>query len=301
MCATAARCACSAGSCENNAAMNSARRFNPAHRPPGDIEFPALCCAFQAGRLLVQRTGAALQLPRLHPGQLGAKPEESHYLGTLDGQHCFAVRLPELQPLPEGAELMGLRAFMLEAEDVVAAVAGLALQVVEWDRTHRYCGSCGQPTVAHASDRARECPDCRQIYYPRISPVVMALVTRGRRLLLTRKPGYAAGRYTVIAGFVEPGETLEHALAREVREEVGVETTKPRYFGSQPWPFPNSLVMAFSLEYAGGEMRADGVELEDARWFDIDALPDLPEPAHISRQLIDATIARLRNVSGGAS
>jgi NAD+ diphosphatase len=122
----------------------------------------------------------------------------------------------------------------------------------------------------------------------------MALVTRGRQLLLTRKAGYVPGRYTVVAGFVEAGETLEHALIREVKEETGVDSSRPRYFGSQPWPFPNSLVMAFSLEYAGGEARADGVELEEARWFDIDALPDLPEAVHISRQLIDATIARLR-------
>lgn len=277
--------------------MSPVNRFDPAHRPPGKIEFPVLCCAFRGGRLLVLRAGTALRLPSLHPEQLGVDPGASHYLGTLNGQHCLAFMLPEEQALPEHAELMGMRAFILEADDISAAVAGLALQVVEWSRTHRFCGSCGKPTVPHAADRARECPDCRQIYYPRISPVVMALVTRGRQLLLTRKSGYIAGRYTVVAGFVEAGETLEHALIREVREETGVESAQPLYFGSQPWPFPNSLVMAFALEYAGGEARADGVELEEARWFDIDALPDLPEAVHISRQLIDATIARLRGGS----
>lgn len=218
-----------------------------------------------------------------------------HYLGTLDGQHCFAAHLPEQQVLPPETRFISMRTLILEAEEWVAAIAGRAFQIAEWDRTHRYCGSCGGETVMHASDRARECPACRAVYYPRISPVVMAVVTRGRQLLLTRKPGYATGRYTVVAGFVEAGETLEHAAAREVFEETGVTATNPLYFGSQPWPFPNSLVMAFSLEYAGGEARADGVEIEDARWFDVDRLPELPEPVHISRQLIDAAIARLRD------
>ena len=127
---------------------------------------------------------------------------------------------------------------------------------------------------------------------------MMALVYRGKgsrsELLLTRKPGYAPGRYTVVAGFVEAGESLEHCLAREVEEEVGVRVRAPRYFGSQPWPFPNSLVLAFSAEWVGGEVVPDPGELEDARWFPIDALPDLPEPVHISRQLIDDTVACLR-------
>lgn len=234
------------------------------------------------------------------PEQLGVRSEDSHYLGMLDERHCLAVQLSEEQPLPEDTDLMGMRAFILEADDILASVAGRARQLIEWERTHRYCGSCGRATVPHAFDRARECPACGQVYYPRINPVIMALVERGRQVLLTRKAGYVPGRYTVIAGFVEPGETLEHAVIREVREETGIDAVNPRYFGSQPWPFPNSLVMAFSLEYAGGQAQADGVELEEARWFDIDALPELPEAVHISRQLIDATVARLSAEGPGA-
>lgn len=279
--------------------MNADSRFHPAHRPPDNIDAPVICCAFLDGKLLVQRNSGALRLPHLDPGQLMATAGDRHYVGTLDGAHCFAFGMPQDATLPPGSELMTLRAFILESEGILAAVAGYALQIVEWGRTHRYCGCCGKPTIAQGSDRARSCPDCRMTFYPRISPVVMALVTRGRQLLLTRKSGYAAGRYTVVAGFVEPGETLEHALIREVREETAVESSHPLYFGSQPWPFPNSLVMAFALEYAGGEACADCVELEEARWFDIDALPELPEAVHISRQLIDATIARLRQATGG--
>lgn len=273
---------------------SSGARFDPAHVFPERPDFPAIWCAFRAGQVLVRRIRNVPSLPAASPDELGVDAAACQYLGTLDGQHCFAAHIPEQQPLPQDTQLISMRALILEAEAWVAAVAGRAFQIIEWDRTHRYCGGCGAATTMHASDRARECRRCRAVYYPRISPVVMALVTRDRQLLLTRKPGYAAGRYTVVAGFVEPGETLEHALAREVQEETGVATKNPLYFGSQPWPFPNSLVMAFSLEYAGGEARADGTELEDARWFDVDALPELPEPVHISRQLIDAAIARLR-------
>lgn len=273
---------------------SSGARFDPAHVCPEAPDFPAIWCVFRAGQVLVRRIRNVPGLPAASPGELGVDPAACQYLGTLDGQHCFAAYMSEQQPLPPGTQFISMRSLILEADEWAAAVAGRAFQIIEWDRTHRYCGNCGAATTLHASDRARECRRCRAVYYPRISPVVMALVTRGRQLLLTRKPGYAAGRYTVVAGFVEPGETLEHALAREVREETGVAARNPLYFGSQPWPFPNSLVMAFSLEYAGGEARADGTELEDARWFDVDALPELPEPVHISRQLIDAAIARLR-------
>jgi NAD+ diphosphatase len=273
---------------------SSGARFEAAHRFAGRLDAPVLWCAFHAGQVLVRPTPTGPQLPVARAEELGVHPAACLYLGTLDGLHCFAAHLPESRTLSPDTRFIGMRTLILEAEEWVAAIAGRAFQIAEWDRTHRYCGSCGGATVMHASDRARECRSCRAVYYPRISPVVMAVVTRGGQLLLTRKPGYAPGRYTVVAGFVEAGETLEHAAAREVLEETGVTTRNPLYFGSQPWPFPNSLVMAFSLEYAGGEARADGIELEEARWFDVDELPELPEPVHISRQLIDAAIARLR-------
>jgi NAD+ diphosphatase len=270
-----------------------ARHFEPGHRPPADAGFPATWCVFRAGRILVRRVDGCVHLPQGTPEAWGVTAADAHYLGALDGGHCYAAWLAEDCADLGGGELIGMRALILEADETVASIAGRAFQILEWDRTHRFCGACGAATALHAGDRARECKACRIVYYPRISPVVMAVVTRGRQILLTRKPGYAAGRYTVVAGFVEAGETLEHAVAREVMEEVGVAIGTPVYFGSQPWPFPGSLVMAFSAEYAGGDMRPDGVEIEEARWFDIDALPDLPEPVHISRQLIDAAVARV--------
>jgi len=218
-------------------------RFEPAHVPPSARPEQALWCAFVGGKVLVMPLGDGLALPALRSDELGRAAREAHYLGTMDGLPCYAARLHPEQDLPAGTQLIGLRDLFLNGDAFTAGVAGRGFQILEWERSHRYCGTCGEPTTGHAQDRARECKPCRQIYYPRISPVVMALVTRGRELLLTRKPGYAAGRYTVVAGFVESGETLEHALMREVEEETGVKSRAPRYFGSQPWPFPRNSRM----------------------------------------------------------
>lgn len=273
--------------------------FVPGHRGPAFVAEEVVCCLFQGGRIFVVRdAGGAPQLPRLDARASGLSLKTAHYLGRLDGSHCYGLHVPQGAKLPDGLDLLGLRALILEGNELASTLAGLAYQLLEWERAHRYCGACGAPTMPHKADRAVECADCKLVFYPRISPVMMALVYRingnNREILLTRKPGYAPGRYTVVAGFVEAGETLEQCLAREVREEVGVEIRNPRYFASQPWPFPNSLVMAFSAEWAGGEVVPDGTELEDARWFSVDALPELPEPVHVSRQLIDDTLARLR-------
>lgn len=273
--------------------------FMPDHRGPAFVDEEVVCCVFHGNRIFVARDGSGLpQLPRLEARRGGLPLKDAHYLGRLDGSHCYGLHLPQDMAPPPGLELLGMRALILEGNETASALAGQAFQILEWARTHRHCGACGAPTQAHAADRAVECPDCRIVYYPRIAPVMMALVYRGNggsgELLLTRKAGYAPGRYTVVAGFVEAGESVEQCLAREVKEEVGVDICNPRYFGSQPWPFPNSLVLAFSAEWTGGDVVPDPGELEDACWFPIDALPDLPEPVHISRQLIDDTLARMR-------
>jgi NAD+ diphosphatase len=192
----------------------------------------------------------------------------------------------------EGLQLEELRPLFGRLDEPSFWVAGRAAQIVHWDRTHRYCGRCGTPTHRHPTDRARECSACGLQAFPRLSPAVIVLVERGRQLLLARSPRFPRGRYSIIAGFVEPGETLEEAVARELREEVGIEVRDVRYFGSQPWPFPHSLMVGFTAQYAGGEVRPDPAELEDAGWFTRDHLPDLPDRLSISRHLIDAFLAR---------
>ncbi len=167
--------------------------------------------------------------------------------------------------------------------------------MVAWDRTHRFCGQCGAPTEDEPHERAKRCPACGLIGYPRLSPAIIIAVVRktdqGDRLLLARNHRFPTGRYSVIAGFVEPGETLEECAQREVCEEVGIRIRNVRYFGSQPWPFPNSLMIAFTAEYAGGEITLEESEIAEAGWFAAGALPDIPPRMSISRRLIDWFVA----------
>ena len=190
-----------------------------------------------------------------------------------------------------GAELIGLRAFFDLVPAETFAQAGLARQLLHWRLTHRFCGACGAPLARHAAERAMQCPACGLCVYPRLNPVVIALVSRGNQVLLAHKAQGSFPFWSVVAGFVEAHETLEAAVAREVAEEVGVRVTNIRYAASQPWPFPNNLMVGFTAEYAGGEVTPDGDEIAEAGWFDRDHLPPLPSPFSIARRLIDAFFA----------
>jgi NAD+ diphosphatase len=193
---------------------------------------------------------------------------------------------------------MGLRALFLRLPEPLLAIAARAFQVIEWDRTHRYCGRCGAPMHDKAGERAKHCDACGYVAYPRISPAMMVLVTREREVLLARANRFPGAMYSALAGFVEAGESIEDCIHREVHEEVGIDVTDLHYFASQSWSFPHSLMIAYTAHYAGGELMPDASEIADARWFGLDALPDLPSPVSIARRLIDSTVARLRAGSG---
>jgi len=262
--------------------------------PPGPVG-RALWFAFRSGEILVARTEAAMELVRCAElAEMGLAAERTLYLGTYREEHCFVAELPPDAPVPAGLEPQGLRALFGAVEEPLAALAGRAFQLMEWDRNHQFCGRCGAPTTVRTDERSRQCPGCGLTSYPPVAPAVMVLVTDGRRMLLARKPMWQEGRYSAIAGFVEPGETLEDTVRRETREEVGVEVGKLRYFASQPWPFPHSLMVAFIAEYAGGEVRPDGVEICEAGWFEPERLPKLPPRISIARRLIEAVAAELR-------
>ena len=267
-------------------------RFTALVTPPDDRTMPALWFAFQGAQILVMRDAQSASVPSaMDIGDFGVLPKRSQYLGILGEQHCFACELEEGSTPPEGMQWSGLRALFGSIDDSLFALAGRAFQIVDWDRSHQFCGRCGTPTVIKNHERARECPSCGQVHYPRIAPAIMALVRRGREFLLARSPHFAPGMYSALAGFVEPGETLEQTLVREVREEVGIEVANVRYFASQPWPFPHSLMIAFNADYAGGEITPQADEIEAADWFSIDRLPQvLPSKISISRRLIDAAL-----------
>jgi NAD+ diphosphatase len=214
---------------------------------------------------------------------------------------CWAAELAEGAETPAGLSWAGLRALYTVLDDAHFALAGRALQLVAWDRTHQFCGRCGTPTQAKPDERARICPTCKLTAYPRLAPAVMALVHRRNQgkneLLLGRSPHFPAGMYSALAGFVEPGESLEQCLAREVFEEVGVRIGNVRYFASQPWPFPHSLMIAFVCEWREGEIAPQASEIEDAKWFDVLQLPKLPSRISIARRLIDAVCQELSEKS----
>jgi NAD+ diphosphatase len=167
-------------------------------------------------------------------------------------------------------------------------IAARAAMVLEWDRNHQYCGSCGNPTIVLDNERAKQCPNCGLVAYPRVSPAVIVLVERGNDVLLARGAHLTTGMYALIAGFVEAGESLEDAVHREIREEVGIEVTDIRYFGSQPWPFPHQLMVGFTAQYASGSIKVEPSELQDAKFFSPDAMPPIPPRLSIARRLIDA-------------
>jgi NAD+ diphosphatase len=270
-------------------------RFTAQITPPAELRVPALWFAFQGAQILVMRDGAGARLPSaVNPGELGLVATRSQYLGVLGDQHCFACELREDAAPPPGMHLSGLRALFGAVDESLFALAGRAFQIVDWDRSHQFCGRCGTPTRHRTGERARECPSCGQVHYPRIAPAVMALVRRDDELLLARSPHFPPGMYSALAGFVEPGETLEQTLMREVKEEVGINVTNLRYFASQPWPFPHSLMVAFFADYAGGEITPDPAEIEAADWFTVKRLPPaLPGKISISRRLIDAALQEL--------
>ncbi len=243
-------------------------------------------------RVKARATWARLPLQNNHKW-LGGQPVRTLYLGLLNGKQCWAAELPKEAEAPAGMSWEGLRALFSVLDDAHFALAGRAVQLIEWDRTHQFCGRCGARTEAHLQERVRVCPACKLSAYPRVAPAVMALVKRERQILLARSPHFPPGMYSALAGFVEPGESLEQCLAREVFEEVGVQVGNTRYFASQAWPFPHSLMIAFVCEWLSGEIKPQDGEIEEANWFKVLQLPKLPSKISIARRLIDAVVDEL--------
>lgn len=240
-------------------------------------------------KLLMEKTS-------LHPlfyyedlASLPQKPVLTLHIAEWDGVPCF------LQLYPAGLEydeavfsVNGLRSRLGILDDAIFMLAGRALQLGNWFSRHRFCGQCGTPTVLDTSERAMVCARCATFFYPQIAPCVMGLVTRDGQCLLAHNARFREGFYSVVAGFIEPGETAEQAVLREIREETGVIGVNPRYAASQPWPFPGQLMLGFIVDYQSGEINVDGKEITSAGWFDAGTLPEIPPRETLSGQLIQA-------------
>jgi NAD+ diphosphatase len=267
------------------------KRYVPAVRDTAENDDYCYWFVFCSGKLLVDK--AKGNIPCLkNISEKGLSPVRMHYLGTFEGHPCRSAEIPSEAAAPAEMDFRDLRSLYGTLEEDIYILAGKAIQIVSWDETNQYCGRCGHQMETLEDERAKRCPACGFLSYPRLSPAVITAVTRGDRILLTRYAAYKV-KCTRLSRFVEPGETLEECVRREILEETGVSVKNISYFGSQPWPFPNSLMIGFTAEYESGDIRVDGKEIAEADWYSFNNLPEIPPKFSIARELIDRVTQNL--------
>ena len=265
--------------------------FLPGVVPPADGgEGERLWMLVQRDRVLLREGDAAAAAADV--AEAFARTGAEHYLGALDGHQLWTAGVADEAEAGDGWRFHDLFSVYGLADEEAWMAAGRAVQIVEWERINRFCGRCGVPNELAEGERAMRCPQCRLLRFPQLSPAIITLVHRGDEVLLARSHRFPEGLYSALAGFVEPGETVEGALVREVEEEVGVRVRNLEYRGSQPWPFPNSLMLGFFAEYESGDLVLEEAEIAAADWFPVDALPNIPGPISIANRLITGWVAR---------
>ena len=262
------------------------KRYEPAVTCDSANDDYSYWFVFCSNRLLINPDNSSIPYSK-SLAELAISPVRTQYLGTLEGHPCYSVEVSQDAIAPDGMSFNELRPLYGVLDEDVFLLAGKAIQIVKWDQTHQYCGRCGYKTQTLQEERAKKCPKCGFMSYPRLSPAVITAVFRDNKILLAHYAAFPGNMHTIIAGFVEPGETLEECIRREILEEVGIRVKNIEYFGSQPWPFPNSLMIGFTAEYEGGEIAVDGAEISKAGWYDANNLPDLPPKMSIAREIID--------------
>ena len=263
--------------------------FTPNFICPSNESEEDLWFIYHQDRLLVKTGANGYHVPRFGDlAKFTPSMLRKQFIGFLDEIPCYAAEIPDDSNISGEFALKGLRElFFGQLDEELVWIAGQANQLVDWNRSHQFCGKCGRQTEDGQDERAKVCPRCRLINYPRVSPAIIVAVIKKNQILLANNIRFKLGYYSVLAGFVEPGENLETCVAREIQEEVGISVKNIRYFASQPWPFPNSLMVAFLADYAGGEINTNKAEIRDAGWFTADNLPNIPPRITIARQLID--------------
>ncbi|NOX28500.1 MAG: NAD(+) diphosphatase [Actinobacteria bacterium] len=272
-------------------------RLEPLVVPPEGLGAEAHWVVVHKGHVVLGFEGDALPFGAEPP--LGATLSR-HFLGTIGGHGVWAVDIEDhhehhdVPDVADGFELVNLRAVYGRVPEAQWYSAGRAEQIVQWSRTHQFCGRCGSQTKAHPTDRARSCTTCGLLAYPRLSPAVIMLVERDDgRALLAQGRQFPGRFFSTLAGFVEPGENLEDAVHREILEETNIAVTDVSYFGSQPWPFPNSLMLGFKANYESGDIVIQEDEIVEASWFAPDDLPPCPRGGmSIAGSLIDDWLTR---------
>lgn len=254
--------------------------------PPDDANF----VFFHTGKIFVPKGVKSTILENRSPDIPRDLVKNAVYLGHRGSQNYYAITIPDDMTLPKEGIFCGVRELSGLIPDDELSIAGLAAQIIHYDQATRFCGRCGTGTVPSQIERAKICPSCDHVIYPRLSPAIIVLIQNKNSILMVRGSNAASERYGLIAGFIEPCETVEQAVHREVREEVGISIKNIRYCASEPWPFPDSLMLGFIADYDDGEVSPDGKEIKTAAWFDRDQLPELPPRFGITRALIDEWI-----------
>lgn len=263
--------------------------FLPLMTAPSDPDLlaSALTFVFQRGRLLLREIDLSLPEPAVL-ASMGFDLKHAQPLGLWNGRYCRTVWVDGDEAAEAGYAWLGLRALFGEIDDGLLGLAGRASQLAEWARTHRYCGVCATPMQLASGERCFKCPACGMLAYPRISPAMMVLIRKGDSVLLAMHTNSPSKRYSPLAGFLEAGESIEEAVHREVMEEVGLRVHNLQYFMSQSWPFPHSLMIAFTADYLDGEIRVDESEIAEARWFGPDEPWEATSNVSISALLVRA-------------
>ena len=218
------------------------------------------------------------------------------FIGYLNDKPCFLSELTNESKLDEDLLLTPLRNLLGRIPDSLFTICSRSLQLSEWTRNNRFCGSCGSKMNKHETERAMSCECNNLLVYPRISPCIIVLVTKGEQLLLAHNKNFPGTFYSTLAGFIEAGESAESAIHREIYEEVKVNVKNIEYFGSQSWPFPSQLMLGFHAEYLDGDITPDGEEIDLADWFHYKDLPQVPTGnISISGQLIESYVEKLKS------
>ncbi|MCC7560661.1 MAG: NAD(+) diphosphatase [Methanobacterium sp.] len=262
------------------------KRYKPEFTPNKENNENAYWFLFNSNELLVEMGKIPEILYTKSLEELKINPIRLQYLGTFNGHPCYSGELPSEIQVPRGMAFKDLRSLYDIIEEDLYLLAGRASQIVNWDRTHQFCGQCGAPTITKDDEMAKLCPECGFTSFTRLSPAVITAIIKDGKLLMALHTRTSGNMYGLIAGFVEPGETLTEAVQRETMEEVGLKVKNIEYFGSQPWPYPHSLMIGFTADYDSGEIEVDGKEIIDAKWFDSDQLPQVPSRMSIAGELI---------------
>jgi NAD+ diphosphatase len=261
------------------------KRYQPDNRPNHEKDTNAYWFVFNSDKILINTKNKTIPFSK-DLAEFNLTIIRKIYLGNLQDQPCYAAEVKNGNYPPDWS-FMDLRSVYFDLEEDIYLLAGRAIQIINWDKNHQFCGKCGTPTETMDEEMAKFCPECGFTSFTRLSPAVITAIIKEGKLLMAKHTYHRSNRYGLIAGFVEAGETLEEAVQRETMEEVGLKVKNIEYFGSQPWPYPHSLMIGFTAEYESGDIEVDGEEIAHAKWFDVDDLPEIPSRISIAGELID--------------